>query len=321
MDIGNLNYIIFNNRSQELVSNFLPKLDVKKLISVESKFRFVNTLFKHPYDVNIDENDLNMNYKDIVYTLDDIKGLKDKILSSNKVIKDSKEYDTLKARNISDSLIDKYKIASLSYGWTKEELDILGFSLHPLLTNILQIQTTCGIIIPYFNKDGDMINAAIRRFENGPLKYTLSVPDVDIFGVDDIEDGSELWICEGIFDCMALRSLGLNAITVSSASWSTIQLYKLLEKKPTLVNIFSDYDYTGLKTSAIMTKFLNINGIESKTWISNCCKDAAEHIFEKGHDMDKVEQTIVTKYQLEELEPMEQERKKDYMQYLKTREI
>jgi DNA primase len=319
MNYSNINYVIFNNRSQNLVSKFLPEVDIPKFIELEKKYKFVHSLYKSAFTIPVDEKSLNLNYTDILYTLDDIKVLKDKLILSNTNIKGTVEYDFLKRRNISDDIIDKYKIATLSSGWSKEELDFLGFSLHPLLKDVFYEQIAEGIIIPYFNKSDELINAAIRRFENGPLKYSLAVPDVNIFGISDVEEHSEIWICEGIIDCMALMSLGINAVSVSSASWSSIQLYQLLEKKPSLINIFSDYDYTGLKTAGLLKRFFNLNSTPSKIWISDSCKDAAEHIFENGYDMDKVEETAVTPGLLEELEPIEEEKTKNYIEYLKSR--
>jgi hypothetical protein len=59
-------------------------------------------------------------------------------------------------------------------------------------------------------------------------------------GLDDIHQGDEVWMCEGLFDMMVLRSIGLKAVSCSSAMWPSIQLYFLLDKKPGSINILCE---------------------------------------------------------------------------------
>jgi 5S rRNA maturation endonuclease (ribonuclease M5) len=311
-----INYIVYNNRSMKLVENFLPKVILEDFLELENRFKFFQSLYKQVFEFKIDESELNLNVDDVIYDISDINKLKNKILHSNHKIKDSIEYSYLKKRNIPEHIISK--LATLSSNYSDNDLKHMGATLHPMLSGIFNSQIKEGIIFPLFNEKDELINIAIRRFEDGPMKYSLAVPDIDIWGLNDSD---EYWICEGIFDYYALLELGLNAITVSSASWSSIQLYKLISKKPKTINIFADYDYTGLRTAAILRRFFRSYGIEVKIFISESCKDASEHVFEKGLGIDNFEETIITHEMLNEIEPLEIDKTKDYLHYLKNRVI
>jgi len=150
-------------------------------------------------------------------------------------------------------------------------------------------------LIPLYENE-KLVNCAIRRISDlGKMKYNLTVPDIDVWGLNNYD---EVWICEGLFDMMSLRSKGLNAVSVSSAMWSSIQLYKLLESKPKIINILCDNDQVGYKTGAILNKFFNLYGIRNQTWMCKGGKDAAEIIFEKKLDLDDIIPVSITKEML-----------------------
>lgn len=315
-----INYIIYNNRSTKLVERFLPKVDLKRFLEIERKLNYVNNLFPSLFKIDFDKNDFILDYIDVLYTKDDISFLKDKILNNNKNISNSIEYQYLINRGISDEIIEKYNIGYISDNWTNKELDIIGFTEHPLFKNILNQFEQKGIIIPLFDKENNLINICSRKLESGIIKYTLSVPDIHIWGIETMSNKEECWICEGILDYIALNENNfINPLSVSSASWSTIQLYKLLDKKPSLINIFSDYDYTGLRSSLVLEKFFNLNGVRTKTWISNSCKDASEHFLEKKLSIEEIEEIKITTDLLDLVSIDIENIKKDYISYLSAR--
>lgn len=197
-----------------------------------------------------------------------------------------------------------------------KDLEILNATCHPVLKPILEDGLEDGgIIIPLF-RDDLLINCAIRKLSDiGKLKYSLACPDIDVWGLDDIE-GEEVWITEGLFDMMALRSIGLKSVSVSSAMWSGIQLYKLLEKKPKSIIIFCDNDNVGLKTGLILHKFFNINGIYNKTVISSGSKDASEHVFQNKLGLDDIKDIRITMDMIDNLED-----NYNFIKYLKNRKF
>lgn len=315
------NFIIYNNRSKDLVSRFLPKFNIKDFLELENRYKFISSLYKSPYntDIKFNKHAFDFNYKDILFDDKSLISLQNKILSASDEIVNSEELKYLENRGITKEIINEYKIAHLSYGFDGDELDIMGASLHPLLRKIFNNEIDKGIIIPLF-ESGELKNVIIRRLSNGPLKYSFAVPEIDIFGLDNINIGDEIWITEGIFDLMAIkRNISKKVVSVSSASWSSIQLMKLILKNPKAINIFSDYDYTGLRTSSILQRFFKMYNIPCRVYISSKVKDPAEHFFENRYTIDDVEEIGITEELLELFEPDEQEKMKDYIFYLKNR--
>jgi hypothetical protein len=285
-----LTFIIYNNRSPRLVKKFLSDshLDINryKLIKIEKIITEIKSKYiDNSKDLVFNLNDIDLDKEDLIYGLEDINSFKEIFLGLMGVFSE-RETDYLKNRSlvkISNKLIGLDKILELDLN-----LDVLGISIHPTLLRILKNGNNGGIIIPLF-ENNNLINLAVRRIgitntqETKTLKYSLACPDIDVWGLDNINMGDEIWITEGIFDMYALIYNGLKAISVSSPYWSSIQLYKLLQKKPTKVNIFSDNDKTGIISSIVISNFLDEYEIENEIFISYFAKDASEHFFEKNY--------------------------------------
>lgn len=293
-----LAFILYNNRSVNgVVCNFFPKdINPFKLMSLEKKLDWSKFFYENNQRfVEIESNKLDLMSDDIIVKPEDIESLTDIILQSHKELS-GVELDYLLNRGITKDIIDKYKIGGLSSIKDYNHLTILNATCHPVLKPVLEDGIDGGgIIIPLFDVE-KLVNCAIRKLSDiGKLKYSLACPDLPVWGIDDIEEGDDIWICEGLFDMMALRSQGVKAVSVSSAMWSGLQLYFLLEKNPGFINILCDKDQVGLKTGAILTKFFNVEGYRSKTWICKSGKDAAEVIFEKMIGISDIEPVLITK--------------------------
>jgi hypothetical protein len=295
-----LAFIAYNNRSVEgVVSNFIPKgLDINKLNLIEHKLEWSKSFFNSKQKfIEIKSSDLNLDVEDIIVNPMDVESLTSKFYQSqNNFIKS--EFEFLSNRGLSESVITKYRLGSLSYFQEIEDLNVLNATCHPVLNRILKDGLEeGGILIPLFRED-KLVNCAVRKISNvGKLKYTLTCPDIDVWGLDSLQENQEVWICEGLFDYMALSQF-VNCVSVSSAMWSGIQLYKLLEKKPKCIKILCDNDQVGLKTGAILNKFFNIVGIKNYTYKCKSGKDASEILFEKKLDLADIEEIKISKDQL-----------------------
>lgn len=295
-----LAFIAYNNRSVEgVVSNFIPKgLDINKLNLIEHKLEWSKSFFNSKQKfIEIKSSDLNLDVEDIIVNPMDVESLTSKFYQSqNNFIKS--EFEFLSNRGLSESVIKKYRLGSLSYFQEIEDLNVLNATCHPVLNRILKDGLEeGGILIPLFRED-KLVNCAVRKISNvGKLKYTLTCPDIDVWGLDSLQENQEVWICEGLFDYMALSQF-VNCVSVSSAMWSGIQLYKLLEKKPKCIKILCDNDQVGLKTGAILNKFFNIVGIKNYTYKCKSGKDASEILFEKKLDLADIEEIKISKDQL-----------------------
>lgn len=316
-----INYIIYNNRSFNLVSNFvnIDNIDIKLFREVESKYNFIKNISKNKEQSFIINNkDILENYNtDIIFDIDEFKDVYNKLFNYS-AIDNIEVYKYLIDRGLKYDEILKYNISYISDNniFSKRELDIIGYSIHPSLRKLFKEENVINsIVIPQNN------NVIIRRLLNNEkhiLKYSLSIPDITIFGIDNIEENSHINICEGFFDKIALERYLNNVVCVSSASWSSYQLYKLIYKKPKLVTIYSDYDYTGLKYSKINAKLLNMFGIKTNILCSKKFKDPSEHILENNLNMNEFDEIFVSD---ELLDLLYDNKYDDYIDFLKNKII
>ena len=116
---------------------------------------------------------------------------------------------------------------------------------------------------------------------------------------------------------IALREQDIKAVSPSSAMWSGMQLYQLLEKNPSKIVIFCYNDRVGLKTGLVLNKFFNLFQIPSVTIHSKNCKDAAEHFFENNYSFDDLETIRITREMIEE----KNDNSFDFLKYLQKRKF
>ena len=318
-------FIVYNNRSVEnCVKNFLPKLDPFKIIEIEKRIDHINKMFGEDVSINLLKKDLDTDATDIIITPNDIDLIQEDILNNINNFTEE-ERDFLYKRKISEDIIQKYSLVGLSNIKDERKLEILNALTHPLMKKVLPSSGIegGGVIIPLI-KDGKVINTTIRKINDvNKLKYSTTIPDIDVWFIDEINNGDEVWITEGIFDAMALRENGLKSVSISAAAWSSIQYYKIFEKKPSMVNVFSDYDHTGLKTAYKTQKLFNLYSIRNRTWISECAKDPAEHIFEKQKPISDFKEIKITKEMIEDIKTDEIKHRMEFnfMDYLKMRKF
>jgi hypothetical protein len=318
--IQQLAFILYNNRSVEgVVKNFIPE-NINPLILQRVEINLDKSKSKYRLDdrlveVNINEFDLEVD--DVIVKKEYLSELSELFIENIGNFSD-KEFDYLIHRGVGEDTILKWKLLGLSSIKDKKHLEIIGATCHPTTKKFLQDGIEGGgIIIPLFDENEILVNCAIRKINSHKsLKYSLACPDTPVWGLDEIDsDEQEMWICEGIFDMMALSKMNKKAVSCSSAMWSGIQLYQLLIKKPKLVNIFSDNDEVGLRTSAILRDFFQISNIESKIFVSRVAKDPAEHYFQKYRNMSDLIEIEVD----EKLIESRKDESFNFIEYLKNR--
>ena len=285
--IEQLGFILYNNRSVNgVIKNFLDKsIDPYKLIEIEKKFDWCKSLYSNLEKmVEVDLSLLDPNGDDVIIYPNQLEELTQHVLSN----------------------IGKFS------------QEIIGATCHPILRTFLKDGIDeGGIVFPLFVED-KLTNCSIRRITDvGKLKYTLAVPDVPVWGLSDINKGDEIWICEGIFDMISLREFGYKSVSPSSAMWSGIQLYQLVEKNPKFINIFCDNDRVGLKTGLVLSKFFNLIGLPSKTIHSKYCKDASEHLLEKKLPLNDFEEVKIDRKMVENKD----DNSFDFLKYLQKRKF
>ena len=315
-DVG---FILYNNRSVNgVIKNFFPKsIDPYKLVEIEEIFEWVKR-FYDDYErmVEVDISQLNIHEEDIQLFPEQLNNLTTKLQSCIGKF-NQREEDFLQSRKFPKDWIQKYNLLGLS-NFTYEEMVVLGSTCHPILRGFLEDGIDeGGILIPLF-EDNKLINCSCRRISDvGKLKYTLAVPDVPVWGLDSVNPGDEVWICEGLFDYMAICESGKKAVSPSSAMWSGIQLSLLLNKNPSKITIWADNDRVGLKTGASLKKLMNILRIPSTTLISNSYKDAYEQIIENSISIEETSEIAITMEMIDNKD----DQSFNFLRYLKDRKF
>jgi hypothetical protein len=317
-----LGFILYNNRSVKgVINNFIDYVNPLRLILIEKKLAKSKKIFTNDnrmVEVNLSE--LYIEADDIIVTKEELDSLSDIFIKSVGEFSEN-EYNYLKNRGISDQVIENNGLFGLSQIKDKRHLDIIGASCHPILNKVLSDGIEGGgIVIPLF-ENNKLVNCSTRKITieqidgKKSLKYSLSCPDISVWGLDEIEMYDEIWLTEGLFDMMALKEMGKKCISCSSAMWSGIQLYKVIMKRPLKINIFSDNDEVGIRTSGILQNFFLENRIECDVYISNKHKDAASHYFQHSLDLKDLTKINVT----DEIILENKDESFNFLNYLKNR--
>jgi hypothetical protein len=319
-----LSFILFNNRSVTgVVKNFLPNnINVMKLISLEENLKKIKSMYNTTNLIEVDYRELDLNTDDILVKKEELVNLKGLVNELAGIFNES-EYEYLINRGIGEQTILNYKLFGLSSIENKEHLKVLGATTHPIMKKFIEDGLSGGgIVIPLFEGD-ELVNCAIRKIsiENNKksktLKYSLACPDIPVWGLDNINSGDEIWLTEGIFDMIAINKMGKKAVSCSSAMWSGIQLYKILDKKPKGITIVADNDNVGLRTASILRDLFDYYLIPTRIVVSKFAKDAAEHYFQKMRNLDDFIEIEIT----DDIFIEHKEETFDFINHLKTREF
>jgi hypothetical protein len=291
--VEQINHIIYNNRTYEgVVKNFMPKIEFHKLsllLEIGNQVKFANKIVNKDASIIIDREKLDLEEPDIELFPEQLENIKVSSRNFNEA-----ELELLKRKKIPQSIIEQYDISPLSqFEDDLEILKILGVTTHPILVRLIGDGISDGLIIPLY-KDSKLINTIFRKTNDiTKLKYGITVPSLDFWG-DEIIEREEIWICEGLFDMMAIRDRGKRCISASSCSLNDYQYFQIIKNRPSLVNIFTDNDVSGYRSAMKSQKIFGLNGIPSKVYSSEKGKDAGEHFFELELDWNTVKEIRIT---------------------------
>lgn len=309
--IEQINHIIYNNRTYEgVVKNFMPKLEIKDiqlLLEIDKQLKFVNKLVNKNTSIVIDKERLELDKPDFELFPNQLENLK----VSSKLF-DNQEQKLLEIKKIPQHIIDQYDISPLSQ-LNLETLELLGVRTHPIMEKLLGDGISSGLLIPLY-RDGKLINSVFRKTESlTKLKYGITVPSLDLWGDEEYD---EVWLCEGLFDMMAIRGQGKKCVSASSCSLNDFQYFKIIKNRPSMVNIFTDNDISGYRSSLKSQKLFSLNRIPSRIFSSDTSKDAAEHFFEREDGWDKIKEIRITSEMIEREDDVI-----DFLEYLQKRQF
>jgi hypothetical protein len=307
-----INHIVYNNRSYEgVVQNFMPKnlshSDIFLLLEIDKQLKFVNKLVNKNTSIIIDRFKLDLNQPDFELLPHQIRNIK---ISSRAF--DNQELELIEKKKIPWDIIEKYDISPLSQ-FDLKTLELLGVKTHPILEKLIGDGISSGLIIPLY-KNGKLANSVFRKTESlTKLKYGITVPSLDLWGDEEYE---EVWLCEGLFDMMALRDQGRKCVSASSCSLNDFQYYKIIKNRPKIVNIFTDKDVSGFRSALKSQKLFGLNKIPSRIYCSDTSKDAAEHFFERRDGWDKIKEIRITSEMINREDDVV-----DFIEYLRKRQF
>ena len=307
-----INHIIYNNRTYEgVVKNFMPKLDfpdIQLLLEIDKQLQFVNKLVNKNTSILIDKEKLELDKPEYEVFPNQIENIK---ISSRNF--NQQELELLEKKKIPQHIVEQYDISPLSQ-FDLETLTILGVRTHPIMEKLIGDGISSGLIIPLY-KNGKLINSVFRKTKSlTKLKYGITVPSLDLWGDEEYE---EVWICEGLFDMMALREQGKKCVSASSCSLNDFQYFKIIKNRPRMVNIFTDKDISGYRSALKSQKLFSLNMIPSRVFASDTSKDAAEHFFERGENWDKIKEIRITS----EMINRDDDNVLDFLDYLAKRQF
>lgn len=144
-----------------------------------------------------------------------------------------------------------------------------------------RMYTPC-LLFPYYDKDCMLTGLQSRYLgnnENAPRFQFVSAQKARVFNmpiVNNMSYGDELYISEGITDCLALLSAGKKAVAIPSAS--ILPVYDLMDLSKFRLHMYPDQDDAGRKAfSALRRFFTNHYAILKEELLPKGTKDFSEY--------------------------------------------
>lgn len=150
---------------------------------------------------------------------------------------------------LEDRNIDPSHFFSLGHELLSEQ-DLLDIYLYPedhILDKFGYRPVEGPVFCDYRN--GRLVGVGVRNISKdlqwvAVAKFTFSNYGFSLFGFDDYQSNDLVYVVEGIFDAVALRSIGLNAIALGSALPSPFQI-ACINQKFNDIRLCLDNDFHG----------------------------------------------------------------------------
>ena len=138
-----------------------------------------------------------------------------------------------------------------------------------------------GLLFPYYNKIGEIIFIQFRRIDNikeNKYKglYGINVPLYNINRLPQITNGSGLYICEGVLDCISFGLMGKNAVGVVGSFGFKDEHLDII--KDYVIYVIPDNDKAGEGfVNHIRNKLITIGKELGEGGLPNDCKDITDY--------------------------------------------
>lgn len=230
---GRLIYIDFGNGQ---------KHDIFSYIQEKYRCTFLESL-------KIINNDFNCNMSSSIISTPILVGkleIPDKVILYRSREFNQRDYDYWMQYNITEDILQLYKIRSLSHFWIDNNCFFVKDDLCYLFPEIKKDKIKYKIYRPLQSKD--------KRF--------ISNDGGSIYGLRQLpEKGDCLFITSSKKDIMSLRSLGYYSISFTSETVNpSDDLINYLKERWNKIFVFYDFDKTGIEHSNKLVKTFNLNG-------------------------------------------------------------
>ena len=171
-------------------------------------------------------------------------------------------------RFFKEDIVQKLRIKSVSYPRRVIEVLIARFGEERCLKSGLVRQGDYGLyfyfytpclLFPYYEQDGRLVGIQSRYLggnKKAPRFQFLSSQKTRLFNLlilKNLKQGDRLYISEGITDCLALLSAGLNAVAIPSAN--ILPQEDLVMLKNYDLHMYPDQDEAGRKAFVELRRF------------------------------------------------------------------
>lgn len=194
-------------------------------------------------------------------------------------------------RKLSREIIERLNIVSLENSRFLVERLSNTFDVNMLKKSGLVSETngrmyfrmfTPCLLFPYYDKEGVLTGIQSRYLgsnKEAPRFQFVSAQKTRVFNmpiINSMKYGDELYISEGITDCLALLSAGKKAVALPSAT--ILPLYDLMELSKFVLHMYPDQDDAGKKAyMALRRFFINHYAILKEEQLPNGFKDYSEY--------------------------------------------
>jgi hypothetical protein len=217
------------------------------------------------------------------------------------VPKDSDYHQFLLGRGVTQDQIDRFGLGTTE-NLTRDQRIYSGSLIHPAIEKHVNLkgEKEKGILFPIKDMDGQIIGTHVRMMNTLPgLKYSSSMSEGYLYhNIRKGEEIKEIFLLEGVFDCLAMDSLdpSIKWVSPSSGYLSTtqmVQLEKLRLDTGAQIHILLDKDGVGIYNTMLINFYF---GKWADSWeISHPqAKDLAELVHFHGGTLKDLRQVSIS---------------------------
>lgn len=192
-------------------------------------------------------------------------------------------------RHLSPSAVRSHNIVSLEdtgafYAWLNRSFKSERLLRAGLLNvgdagEIYSLWRKSGIIFPYFDYSGRILNLQIRPYESDKGQKYIFLKGIQTCMYNEnrlsqLTLGADVFLCEGAIDTLTMLTAGFEAVGLPGAATLKDEWVDMLSRFN--INIVLDSDVAGQKNAALHEKTLKSRNINVQQYITNGFKDVNE---------------------------------------------